>query len=147
VNNFFSLKSLVLVILQLISVIYIFITGKFLPDNIILLIISILSLLVMIYSFIVMKFYFNIAPELLPGANFVSKGPYKFIRHPMYSSGALYLICLIINEFSLLRLISLIVLIAVFLTKISMEEKILEKNFTGYKSYKAGTRKLIPFIY
>jgi protein-S-isoprenylcysteine O-methyltransferase Ste14 len=147
VSKFISLKSLVLVFLQLISLIYIFITGKFLPDNIVLLTISVLSLLIMVYSFTVMKFYFNIAPELLPGANFVSKGPYKFIRHPMYSSGSLFLICLIINEFSLLRLASLVLLIAVFLTKISMEEKILDKNFPGYKLYKAGTRKLIPFIY
>lgn len=94
-----------------------------------------------------MKFNFNIAPDFKPGAIFVNKGPYKFIRHPIYTTVLLSILCLVINYFSVLRLSIFIFLSITLIMKITFEEKILSDKFDSYREYKIKTKKLIPYIY
>ena len=37
---------------------------------------------------------FNIVPEIKDEAKLIVTGPYKFVRHPMYSSLILFIICI-----------------------------------------------------
>jgi len=145
--GFKSLKSFLLVLLQLITAAYILITGKIFPDDLILFIILIISLLPGIYAILIMKFNFNIAPDLKTGAIFVSRGPYKYIRHPMYSTLIISMLCLVINYFTIIRLIAYLILITALFIKMYLEENILSKEFEGYKEYILRTKRIIPFIY
>jgi protein-S-isoprenylcysteine O-methyltransferase Ste14 len=147
VFRFKSFKSFLLVLLQFVTAGYILITDKVVPDNLILLIIFILSLLTGIYAILIMKFNFNIAPDLKTGAIFVYKGPYRYIRHPMYATLIVSLLCLIINYFTIIRLIAFLVLFSVLFIKMIIEEKILSVEFDGYKDYILKTKRIIPFIY
>ena len=145
--RFKSFRSFLIVLLQLITAGYILITEKIVPDNLILLIIFILSLLLGIYAILIMKFNFNIAPDLKTGAIFVYKGPYKYIRHPMYTTLIISLLCLVINYFTIIRLIVYVVLFSVLSIKMILEEKILSEEFDGYKDYILRTKRIIPFIF
>jgi protein-S-isoprenylcysteine O-methyltransferase Ste14 len=147
VFRFNSIKSFLLVLLQFVTAGYILISEKFIPDNIILQILFVISLLPGISAILIMKFNFNIAPDLKSGAIFVSKGPYKYIRHPMYSTIIFCLICLIINYFTIIRLIVYLILITVLIIKMNFEEKILLKEFNDYKDYILKTKRIIPFLY
>jgi protein-S-isoprenylcysteine O-methyltransferase Ste14 len=147
VFRFKSFKSFLLVLLQFVTAGYILITDKVVPDNLILLIIFILSLLTGIYAILIMKFNFNIAPDLKTGAIFVYKGPYRYIRHPMYATLIVSQLCLIINYFTIIRLIAFLVLFSVLFIKMIIEEKILSVEFDGYKDYILKTKRIIPFIY
>jgi len=147
VLKFGSVKSFFFVLLQFTFIIFIFITGRIIPDNIFLQIIFVLSFIPGLFAILVMKFNFNIAPDFKPGAIFVNKGPYKFIRHPMYTTVLLSILCLVINYFSVLRLSIFIFLSITLIMKITFEEKILSDKFDSYREYKIKTKKLIPYIY
>lgn len=76
-------------------------------------------------------------------------GMYKSIRHPSYLG-----ILLIMTGFSICMnsvisvLIVVIPMFLVLLYRISVEEKVLFDEFgDAYNSYKAGTKRLIPFVF
>ena len=90
----------------------------------------------------------KIKPDIKPGALLVSHGPYALIRHPMYAAILLVLVPLIINSYSIFRLLVLMLLLINLLWKISYEESLLESNFKqSYKIYRTKTWKLIPLIF
>jgi len=80
--------------------------------------------------------------------NVVMAGPYKLIRHPMYTAAliiSLGLACLI-QSWAFFGVFC-IYLVLIFLL-IPMEEDGLRKAYGGqYDTYQQKTRKLIPFVY
>lgn len=146
----FSTKSFKIILILIVQFSTIFIlgyTGKLLPKNYILLSLLIISLLLALWSMIIMKFHFNGAPELLPGMTLKKSGPYKLIRHPMYTSLIMLGAVWIINEFSIFRLVIYLVLLIDLLLKIQYEEIHLIKKISEYEEYKKHTKKIIPFIF
>jgi len=91
---------------------------------------------------------FNIQPEVKPTAHFVSKGPYRFIRNPMYFGLILFFGAAVVSNYSMLHLAVFFILVIVFIAKIKMEEKFLTNRFgTRYINYLNNTYRLIPLIY
>lgn len=90
---------------------------------------------------------FNISPLVKEHAEIVMKGPYKFIRHPMYT--ALLIVCwaLVIGHFTTARMIYVITLTLALIVKLHLEEGYLKKAFQPYAAYTEKTKKLIPFIW
>lgn len=94
-----------------------------------------------------MKFRFNIFPSLINNSTLTTSGPFKFVRHPMYTSTILTTLTWLVNEFSYLRLCTWILLVIVLNIKTLFEEKILSKEFPDYLKYRSKTKKLIPLLY
>ena len=94
-----------------------------------------------------MNFRFNIAPDISSNSKLIVKGPYKFIRHPMYTSVLGISFYLIMNDINYFRIIIFTILLVNFLFKLDYEEKILISKFPEYSEYKKTTKKLIPFLY
>ena len=125
----------------------IFNTGKtiLLPDNLLL-----LSPAVLLAGWAILsmrKSRFRISPVPADDASLVISGPYKLIRHPMYSSILLFVTGLLIIRFSISQLIAVIVLALVLLVKMKWEELMLSEKFPEYKSYMQHTKNIIPFIF
>jgi len=77
----------------------------------------------------------------------VEKGPFRFVRHPIYS-GIILGSCgwgLMTN--SLLALLLAMVLFIFFDVKSRREERWLKEKYAGYTAYQTRVRKLIPLIY
>jgi len=142
-----SFKSAMLVFIQFLCVGILAATGIVIPNNIFLLSLIIFSFFLALWSMIIMKFYFNAAPEILQGAELRTKGPYRLIRHPMYTSLIGLGVAWIINDFSYFRFLVFIILIINQIIKLSYEEKFLLEKFPGYENYRKKTKKIIPFIY
>lgn len=141
-------KSLVLVFLQLFAIGYLLFTGPVIPGDPIILIILLAGLFLglwSIYAFRTTKF--NILPEVPENAALVTAGPYKLIRHPMYTSILLITTALLISEPLPSRLLVYFLLVGVILYKMGIEEKYLDKHFKEYGNYKAQTHKILPFLY
>lgn len=141
--------SLSLVLVQSLSIIFIFLTGPVLMENIFLFLIEVFALLLGLWAILVVshKSKIQISPEVAPGSKLVTEGPYKKIRHPMYSALLLLTLVLVLNSFTWQRMIFWIILFIDLLVKIHYEENILERYFNGYKDYQKNTFKIIPFIY
>jgi protein-S-isoprenylcysteine O-methyltransferase Ste14 len=76
----------------------------------------------------------------------VTSGPYRFVRHPIYS-GLLIAILGTALVNNLLGLIVVAVLIAYFYYCGIIEERNLTATFpTAYPGYKSRTKMLIPFL-
>lgn len=90
---------------------------------------------------------FNISPYVKEGGIMVAKGPYRYIRHPMYTGLILISYALVAAHFTPLRLLFVILLTLALVVKLHLEEKLLKKAFQPYKEYTKKTKKLIPFIW
>jgi protein-S-isoprenylcysteine O-methyltransferase Ste14 len=76
----------------------------------------------------------------------VTSGPYRFVRHPIYSGLLLGVIGTALAT-DLLGMIIAVVLTAFFYYSASVEEKNLIATFpTSYPAYRTATKMLIPFV-
>lgn len=77
----------------------------------------------------------------------VTSGPYRLVRHPIYSGLLLALLGTALAT-NLYWLLALAFLGAYFTYSATVEERLLTASFPGeYASYKAHTKMLIPFVF
>ncbi|UCE94325.1 MAG: isoprenylcysteine carboxylmethyltransferase family protein [Flavobacteriaceae bacterium] len=143
-----STRSLVLVILQFSCFIYFFLFADVITSGPGL-ILQIAAVFLCVWAVIIMKpGKFNVQPEVKTNAVFISKGPYRFIRNPMYLGLIVFFGVTIIYEPKLLNILSFFILLLVFIIKIQMEERYLHRSFgKEYEKYKKTTFRLIPYLY
>lgn len=79
----------------------------------------------------------------------VSQGAYRFLRHPGYLAGILMLAGFGLATTSMVSaLLMLVTGLFVYIRRIDSEEKaLLDAMGERYRSYAAGRKRLIPFIY
>jgi protein-S-isoprenylcysteine O-methyltransferase Ste14 len=89
---------------------------------------------------------FNIRPEIRKNAKLIVTGPYKFVRHPMYSSLILFMVGVVLHWFSFTNLVFLFIMIFALSLKAFREEKLWHTNDNSYAEYKKHTTMIIPYI-
>jgi protein-S-isoprenylcysteine O-methyltransferase Ste14 len=78
----------------------------------------------------------------------ITTGPYRFVRHPIYTSMILMFIGTILYYGSLFVSIFLIILTIDFVLRTKKEEEIMTRLFgEKYTDYMKRTKRLIPLIY
>jgi protein-S-isoprenylcysteine O-methyltransferase Ste14 len=83
----------------------------------------------------------KVDPEL------VTSGPYKYIRHPIYSGILLAAIGSVLGSGEY-WLLFIIFAGPYFIYSATVEEKLMAKQFPAvYPSYKSKTKMLIPFVF
>lgn len=83
-----------------------------------------------------------------PGSgSLINSGPYKFIRHPMYTAVNLFIWVSICGHFSLFSALVGSIVTIFALMRIAVEEKLLREHYQEYDAYTLVTKKMIPFIY
>ncbi len=89
---------------------------------------------------------FNIVPDIKEDAKLITTGPYRYIRHPMYSSlffGMLGIVCYLSHW---LNWLFLALLVGVLYLKASREEALWSASDEGYMAYKKRSSAFIPFL-
>lgn len=77
----------------------------------------------------------------------VQRGPYRFVRHPIYSAMLLMLLGAAVVDGRLTWFIFLAVAIAGLTIKARSEERLLTKHFPeAYPAYRRRTKAIIPFV-
>jgi protein-S-isoprenylcysteine O-methyltransferase Ste14 len=141
------IKSFLLVSIQIACILLIMGSGPLLAANRLLLVAETAGIALGLWSLAVMGIKnLNIAPTVREGAELVFRGPYRYIRHPMYASVLMTIWALIIDRFTMLRLIAGLILTADLAIKIFYEEGILKRHFREYPAYMERTKRIIPFI-
>ncbi|MBN2009818.1 isoprenylcysteine carboxylmethyltransferase family protein [candidate division KSB1 bacterium] len=88
---------------------------------------------------------FNIHAEP-KGEQLIVSGPYKYIRHPMYTSALLLIWSSVLSHLSPLEVgIGVIVTTSAFV-RIAVEEQFLRARFADYENYSYTTSRIIPFL-
>ena len=141
-----SIKSAILVILQIATMIFLLLFTNPLSYGFGL-VLQITSLALGVWGILTMRIgNFNIQPEV-KSTSLVTKGPYKWIRNPMYTAVILFYLPIVILNFNWMNAIVFILLIGVLLMKIKSEELFLVELFgEDYLIYKRKTKRIIPFL-
>ena len=74
-------------------------------------------------------------------------GPYRWIRHPMYSGLLLFTAPLLVSPADLWRLGAWLGLVVVLVFKAKEEETLLRARFPEYADYAARTARFLPGLY
>jgi len=88
----------------------------------------------------------GLTPSPLPNGrtDLVSAGPYRWVRHPMYSAVMLFMAGVAARSGSWIVVVELIGLVVLFGVKAKWEETQLRDEFDGYEEYSAKTPQFIP---
>ena len=89
----------------------------------------------------------SIAPLPRQEAQLLTSGPYKIIRHPMYTSPFVMFVPLLVTHFDWFRAALLAVLYGNMIVKLLFEESVLREYFDGYEEYMKKTWRLFPFVF
>jgi len=90
---------------------------------------------------------FNIIPTPVHKGVMISRGPYRLIRHPMYTSIFIVSFALLAFQFDYLKLSINLVLVVGLVIKMLYEESLLCQYFPAYKAYMKKTRRVVPYIW
>jgi protein-S-isoprenylcysteine O-methyltransferase Ste14 len=86
-------------------------------------------------------------PRPKQGATLVTRGPYRFVRHPMYAGAILAAFGWALAVHGWLTLVYAAVLLVFFDIKARHEERWLREEIPGYAAHVQHVRRLIPFVY
>lgn len=82
------------------------------------------------------------------GTSIITRGPYRFIRHPMYSAALVFIWAGVASHLSVLTLaIGIAVTVAVVVARVIVEGRLLRAKYPEYLDYSRSTKALIPFVF
>jgi protein-S-isoprenylcysteine O-methyltransferase Ste14 len=92
--------------------------------------------------------YLNRSFSILPQARLlVLRGPYHFIRHPLYLAEAISIVGVLINFLSMLALALFCMQLICQFLRMNYEENVLRAAFPEYEAYRRRTARLLPGVY
>ena len=90
---------------------------------------------------------FSIYPEPIDRSRLITSGPYKRIRHPMYTALLLLVCGFALIQGNTINGVGLAVVLFAVLNKIPREEQYLTERYEEYAAYSRTTYRLMPGIY
>jgi protein-S-isoprenylcysteine O-methyltransferase Ste14 len=90
---------------------------------------------------------FNVHPAPKAGGQLVQQGPYRWIRHPMYSAVLLAGAAAVTADAGWLAWGCLAALAAVLGVKAGLEERWLLAHHAGYVNYRERTARFVPEVF
>ncbi|NTU78094.1 MAG: isoprenylcysteine carboxylmethyltransferase family protein [Chloroflexales bacterium] len=143
-----SRLSYVLVGVQFACLIVIALSGPIIPPSPAWGLLTLLGALLGVWAVLAMRIpEVSVLPEVREGARLVTRGPYRVIRHPMYSALLLIGAGLVMGAPSLLRWLLWLALLVDLVVKLNYEERLLAARYTEYPAYRRGTWRIVPFVY
>jgi protein-S-isoprenylcysteine O-methyltransferase Ste14 len=86
-------------------------------------------------------------PRPVDGAQLISSGPYRYVRHPMYSGIVLFTLGVGLAYTNPAVLLASFTFLVFFMAKTGREEEMLVEGVPGYRIYRSDVPwRLIPFV-
>jgi protein-S-isoprenylcysteine O-methyltransferase Ste14 len=92
------------------------------------------------------KGQFSVHPEPRE-PKLIEAGPYRWIRHPMYTSVQTILWTGVLHHLTPYTLAAGAITLFVVVVRIRDEEALLRENIPGYPEYMTRTKRFVPFVF
>lgn len=143
-----SLFFYLLVAIQFIAFGCLAITSLVVPRQIKVVVLFIVATLLGVWAVITMgPRRVSVMPDVQPSIQLVTTGPYRWMRHPLYTSVLLMAGSFVLNNFAWGKVGVWSVLLFNQIIKLLYEEKQLKARFPAYTRYAKTTRRLLPWIW
>ena len=143
-----STLSLTLVGIQFVLIGVIVFTGTLLPPGWSLRGILVVGGVIGLWALYVMGLrQVKVFPEVAGQAKLILLGPYRWIRHTMYTSVLLVTMAWTLGNPLPYRIMLWAGLLITLLIKLQYEERLLMERFPEYVAYRRQTKRLIPFVW
>jgi protein-S-isoprenylcysteine O-methyltransferase Ste14 len=84
---------------------------------------------------------------LKEGHELVQRGPYRFVRHPIYTGVLIMLFATALVQSHLAGFVGVLLMFASFWIKLDREETLMLRQFPErYAAYQKGVKRIIPFV-
>lgn len=90
---------------------------------------------------------FRVYPEPRPDTELVTTGPYRLVRHPMYTALIVMMLGIAGYNGHVVNAAGLVLAAVAVTAKASREERFLAARFPDYEDYAANTSRFIPHVY
>ncbi len=87
----------------------------------------------------------TVLPKLRRDATLITGGPYRWVRHPMYTAVLLFCAGFMLSPPAWWKAVLWLVLLAVVAEKSRMEERYLSQRFAAYANYRNRTGRFLPW--
>lgn len=137
-----------LVFIQFAGILFFIFTGQSVPASIPVFMLQAIAFVLGVWAIVAMKLHtLSVLPRVKEGGKLCTSGPYRILRHPMYTAVLLFLLALLINQYSMSRAVVFAVVFVDLMFKMQVEEKILLAHYNDYKAYMERTKRIVPFVY
>jgi protein-S-isoprenylcysteine O-methyltransferase Ste14 len=89
---------------------------------------------------------FHIAATPTQGA-LVTTGPYRYIRHPIYTAVCLFCLPGAWSNGSTLSVVAILILLTGAVMRILAEEHLLFGKYPEYREYAVTTKRMVPYVF
>lgn len=90
---------------------------------------------------------FSVYPEIKKQAILITTGPYRYVRHPMYTSLIIMMIGIALYNYHWLNVVGVVMVVGAVINKANSEEKLLLMKFPEYANYQQKTLRFLPYIF
>lgn len=90
---------------------------------------------------------FSVYPEVKNEATLITRGPYHYVRHPMYTSLIAMMIGIALYNYHWLNALGEVMVVGAVINKANREEKLLLMRFPEYAKYQQKSQRFLPYIY
>jgi protein-S-isoprenylcysteine O-methyltransferase Ste14 len=139
--------SLVSLLLMLTGIMALLATHSLLTDAPVVIAIQVAALSLMVWARVTFgRRSFHAAADPTEGG-LVTTGPYRFVRHPIYTAVCLFVFAGALAHVSLLAVgLALLVLLGA-LGRMVCEERLLVERYPEYADYAARTKRMLPLVF
>lgn len=133
-------------LLVLAAILYMLLSGNLISLSPVIIAIQILSLGLSVWarkSFQPGQFSINAEPK---EGGVLHRGPYQFIRHPMYASALLIIWSGVLGHYSPINLAIALIITTAVAIRIIVEEQGLRTQYPDYAEYAHTTKLIIPLL-
>lgn len=139
--------SVVGLLVMMAALVGLYATGNLLSPNPIAITLQVLAVALMIWARVAFgsrSFHASADPT---AGGLVTTGPYKYIRHPIYTAACLFGLGGIVAHWSLLSVGLGVLLFLGGLARMLCEERLVKQTYPEYVDYSKTTKRMIPFVF